>query len=81
MVEMIGVYLKLSLTIKIYPYCISFVELGYSLIPKQNDWKLKWNDSLLDYFEEDDMTPDLFTRRKYLKMMKDYYKLFERMKK
>lgn len=72
--------MKLSLTIKVYPYCVSFNELGYSLIPKKSEWILKWNDSILDYFE-DDHEAETFTRRKYLKMMKDYYTIFERMKK
>lgn len=72
--------MKLTLTIKAYPYCVSFVELGYSLIPKKQEWVVKWNDSVLDYFEDDN--PDaVFTRRQYLKMIRDYYALFERMKK
>ena len=75
-----GNNLKLSLKIKVYPYCISFNELGYSLIPKKSEWVLKWNNSLLDYFE-DDMIDETFTRRKYFKMMKEYYALFERMQK
>lgn len=75
-----GVNLKLFLTIKVFPYCVSFNELGYSLIPKKSEWILKWNDSILDYFE-DDVNDEMFTRRRYFKMMKEYYALFERMKK
>lgn len=72
--------MKIQLTIKVYPYCVSFNELGYSLLPVESDWKLNWNDPLLEYFE-DEHEAETFTRRKYLKMMKDYYAIFERMKK
>ena len=72
--------MKLSLTIKVYPYCISFDELRYSLIPKKGEWVLKWNNALLYYFEDGELKDEMFTRRKYFKMMKDYECLFERMK-